>query len=174
VRPGGSGSDVVRLYLALVTVHLLAALFWLGGMFFLAAVGAPVLRKVEPPELRAELFRRLGERARGVGWAAIAVLVLSGTWMLHLRGWLDGALWSDARFWRSAPGTALAWKLGAVAAILAVQAVHDFALGPAASRAAPGTPEALRLRRRAAWLGRVSAVVGVVLVVAAVRLARGG
>lgn len=162
------------LYLWLVTLHLLAALLWLGGMFFLAAVGAPVLRRVEPPELRAELFRRLGEKARGVGWGAIGVLLLTGTWMLHLRGWLDPALWGDARFWRSTSGTALAWKLGAVSVILVVQAVHDFHLGPAASKAAPGTPEALRMRRRAAWLGRVSAVVGLVLVVAAVRLARGG
>ena len=47
-------------YLVNVTIHVFAALFWLGGMFFLALVGAPVLRKVEPPELRARLFQQLG------------------------------------------------------------------------------------------------------------------
>ena len=40
------------LYWLSVTVHVLAAMLWLGGTFFLAAVGAPVLRKVEPPALR--------------------------------------------------------------------------------------------------------------------------
>jgi uncharacterized membrane protein len=50
----------VSFYFVNVTVHVFAALLWLGGMFFLAVVGAPVLRSVEPPELRAQLFRRLG------------------------------------------------------------------------------------------------------------------
>ena len=47
----------MSLYFINVTIHVFAALLWLGGMFFLAAVGAPVLRRVEPPALRAELFR---------------------------------------------------------------------------------------------------------------------
>jgi hypothetical protein len=38
----------------------------------------------------------------------------------------------------------------------------------------PGSPEALALRARAAWAARINAVAGVVLVLAAVRLARGG
>ena len=36
------------LYYINVSAHLLAALLWLGGMFFLAVVGAPVLRHIEP------------------------------------------------------------------------------------------------------------------------------
>ena len=40
------------LYYASVSVHVLAAMLWLGGMFSLAVVGAPVLRRVEPPALR--------------------------------------------------------------------------------------------------------------------------
>lgn len=155
-----------------VTVHVLAAMLWLGGMFFLAAVGAPVLRDVEPPSLRAELFRRLGERFRGVGWAAIGVLVLTGVLNLHFRGFLR--LMDDGAFWASRYGHALAWKLASVAAMIAISAVHDFVLGPAASRLTPGSPSALRARRRAAWLARINAIVGLVLVIAAVRLARGG
>jgi uncharacterized membrane protein len=31
-------------YYVTVVIHVLAALFWLGGMFFLGVVGAPVLR----------------------------------------------------------------------------------------------------------------------------------
>lgn len=154
-----------------VTVHVLAAMLWLGGMFFLAAVGAPVLRAVEPPSLRAELFRRLGERFRGVGWAAMGVLVGTGVLNLHFRGLLGRM--DDGAFWASRYGHALAWKLGAVAAMIAVSAVHDFVLGPAASRLTPGSTPALRARRRAAWLARVNAVIGLVLVIAAVRLARG-
>jgi hypothetical protein len=42
-----------------------------------------------------------------------------------------------------------------------------------AGRAAPGSAEALVLRRRAALLARANAIIGVVVVAAAVRLARG-
>jgi copper resistance protein D len=162
------------LYFTSVTVHVLAALLWLGGMFFLAVVGAPVLRKVEPPALRAELFRRLGEQFRRVGWGAIAVLVVTGVVNLHFRGVLSWAVLSSGGFWTSPFGRALAWKVSAVGAMLVVQAVHDFSVGPAASRLSPESPRMPVVRRRAALLARASAVLGVVVVIAAVRLARGG
>lgn len=162
------------LYLANVTVHVLAAFLWLGGMFFLAAVGAPVLRSVQPAELRARLFAELGRRFRAAGWIAIEVLVVTGLLNLHFVGLLRWARLSDPALWASPYGHALAWKLAAVTAMVATSAVHDFVHGPRAARLAPGTPEALRARRRASWLARANAVVGVVLVAAAVRLARGG
>jgi copper resistance protein D len=166
---------VPALYWLSVTVHVLAALLWLGGMFFLGLVGAPALRAVEPPALRQRLFHELGVRFRGVGWGAIAVLVVTGVANLHYRGWLrwSGVL-DSAAFWRTATGHALAAKLAAVTVMVAVSALHDFVLGPAAGRAASGSDEALRLRRRAALLARVNALLGVAVVVAAVRLTRGG
>lgn len=163
------------LYYTSVTIHVLAALLWLGGMFFLGAVGAPVLRQVQPPELRQRLFQELGQRFRAVGWMTIAILVLTGIANLWYRGllrWDD--VWGSAAFWRTSLGRALAWKLGAVTAMLVTQAFHDFVLGPAAGRLRAGSPEALKLRRRTALLGRFTAILGVILVIAAVRLARGG
>lgn len=161
-------------YYANVTLHVLAALFWLGGMLFLGIVGAPVLRKVEPPTLRAELFRQLGQGFRTAGWTAIAILVVTGVFNLQFRGMLSAELLLSGDFWGTRYGTALAWKLVAVTVMLTISAVHDFVDGPRASTATPGSAEALRLRKRAAWLARINALVGVVLVLAAVRLARGG
>lgn len=161
-------------YFVNVTVHVFAALLWLGGMFFLAVVGAPVLRSVEPPELRALLFRRLGEQFRIVGWIAIAILLITGTLNLWFRGMLSLEVLGSGEYWSTRYGRSLAWKLGAVTAMLIVQAVHDFIVGPAASRVAPGTPQALAARKRAALLARLSAVFGIIVVIAAVRLARGG
>lgn len=161
------------LYFANVSVHLLAALFWLGGMFFLGVVGAPALRRVEPPALRQRLFHELGLRFRTAGWVAIGILLVTGTLNLWFRGWLHwrGVL-GNAAFWRTAVGHALAWKLAAVAAMLVVSVVHDFVVGPRAGHAAPGSPAAIRLRRQAALLARVNALLGVVAVLAAVHLAR--
>ena len=161
-------------YLVNVTIHILAAMFWLGGMFFLGGVGAPVLRKVEPAELRQRLFHELGLRFRTAGWIAIAVLLTTGVLNLWFRGWLrwDGVLGSAA-FWSSATGHVLAIKLVAVTTMVVIAAVHDFALGPAASRLEPGSDAALQSRKRAAWFARINALIGVILLVAAVRLARG-
>jgi uncharacterized membrane protein len=78
-----------ELYLASVAAHVLAALVWLGGMFFLALVGAPVLRTIEPASLRGRLFRELGQWFRIVGWACIAILLLTGILNLALRGVLN-------------------------------------------------------------------------------------
>ena len=157
-----------------VTVHVLAAFLWLGGMFFLAVVGAPVLRKVDPPGLRARLFQELGARFRTVGWICIAVLLVTGVANLHFRGLLRADVLGAPAFWDSRYGSALGWKLGAVTAMIVVSALHDFWLGPAAKEAGRGDQGAERMRAAASWLARLNALLGVVVVLAAVRLARGG
>lgn len=157
-----------------VTVHLLAALLWLGGMFFLAAVGAPVLRKVEDPALRSRLFRALGVQFRWVGWICIAVLLVTGVGNLHFRGLMSWEILGDPSFWSGTYGRALGWKLAAVTVMVVVSAVHDFWLGPKAGELRAGSAEARRARRWASWLARVNALVGILLVFVAVRLARGG
>ncbi len=159
-------------YYVNVTLHVLAALLWLGGMFFLAVVGAPALRGIEPPRLRAQLFQALGSRFRTAGWVAISVLLVTGTLNLWFRGWLHWSVLGSASFWRTGTGTALGVKLAAVTTMITLSAIHDFILGPRAGRATPGSPESARLRKLSSWTARIEALVGLVLVVAAVRLAR--
>jgi copper resistance protein D len=160
------------LYLVNVTVHVLAAMLWVGGMLFLALVGAPVLRRVEPASLRAQLFRDLGRAFRPVGWSAIGILLLTGVLNLHFAGVLPRM--ADAAFWAAPYGRSLAWKLAAVAGMVTTAALHDFVMGPRAGRLDPGSPGALQARARAALLARFSVGLAVVAVVLAVRLARGG
>lgn len=157
----------IELYHSLIFLHVLAALFWLGGMFFLAAVGAPVLRKVEPPELRARLFHDLGVAFRRSGWPAIGVLLFTGIWILHLRGVLRWEVLGDPSWWGTSYGRALLWKLLMVVVMIVVSAVHDFVVGPMAARGD-------KVRRWAALLARGNAVAGLILVYWATRLARGG
>ncbi|MEO8564533.1 MAG: hypothetical protein ABI601_20835 [bacterium] len=78
------------------------------------------------------------------------------------------------QFWNTSVGHALAVKLSIVTLVITISAVHDFKLGPRAGKATPGPPAALACRRRAALLARVNAILGVLLVAAAVRLVRGG
>jgi uncharacterized membrane protein len=160
------------LYYLNITVHVLAALVWLGGMFFLALVGAPVLRSVENPELRQRLFDQLGYRFRSVGWIALGVLLVTGVVNLWYRGALSMAMWRDPGFTGSTWTKALEIKLAAVTVMLVVEAYHDWVLGPRAGQVKAGSPEAMALRKRASVFARVSALAGVVIILAAVRLAR--
>ena len=158
-------------YIATVTLHVLAAVVWLGGMLFFA-IAAPVLRRIEDDAVRARLFDGLGRRFRVVGWVCVVILVLTGIEQLRLRGWWGADFWGSSGFLSTALGVRLAWKLGLVGLMVAVQATHDFWLGPRAGRAVPGTAAARALRSRAAWLARLNALLGVALVYAAVRLGR--
>ncbi len=161
------------LYYVSVTIHILAAMLWLGGMLFLAAVAAPELRLVDA-ELRRLLYQRLGERFRTIGWICIAVLVATGVLNLDYRGFLAMSVLGNAAFWSTPFGRALALKLSMVGLMIVASALHDFWLGPAAGRVPAGSADAQRRNRLASWLARVNALAGVVLVYAAARLARGG
>jgi uncharacterized membrane protein len=157
-----------------VTVHVLAALLWLGGMFFLGVVGAPVLRKIEPPALRAQLFQQIGTAFRTAAWWSIAVLLVTGVLNLHFRNVLSWEVLGSGAFWATPFGTSLAVKLVTVVLMISISAVHDFWHGPRAGKLPPGSPEALRARRAAAWMARANTFLGLVLIFAAVRLPRGG
>lgn len=160
------------MYSLTVTVHLLATIFWLGGTFFLGIVGAPALREFDP-DLRSRLFRKIGVRFRTTGWVAIALLLITGVMNLHFRGLLGPALHSGGNFWFSPAGRMLAWKLGLVAVMISLAAVHDFWLGPLAGRLPSGSLAHRRVRASVAWMGRVNAILGVLLVYVATRLVRG-
>lgn len=103
-------------------------------------------------------MHRVGVRFRGVGWACLALLILTGTFNLAYRGFT----WADlveGTLWQGAFGRTLAIKLLLVAAVLALSALDDFYLGPRATalwQERPGDPRAAPLRRRAAWIGRLN------------------
>lgn len=161
------------LYLANVFAHILAAMIWIGGSAFIALVLAPSLRR-DPGSAKA--LRAAAWRFRTVGWISLGVLLATGAANLAFRGIGFDALLTGAAF-RGAAGHALAVKLGAFAALLAISGLHDFRWGPAAVRALeadPGSPEALRGRRRAARVGRFVLLLGLLIVVAAVVFVRGG
>lgn len=159
-------------YPVTVTLHVLAAVFWLGGMFFLGLVGAPALRTLDP-ELRRRLFKDIGERFRKTGWVAIGVLLVTGVLNLHFRGLLRPALRGGADFWSTSIGTILAWKLVLVATMVAMAAIHDFSIGPRSGELDPGSEEHRRVRSQVAWMGRVNALLGVALIYVATRMIRG-
>jgi len=68
----------------LVALHALAAVVWVGGMFFAYMVLRPAAGPLEPP-LRLALWARVFGRFFPWVWASIAVLLPSGYAVLFLR-----------------------------------------------------------------------------------------
>ena len=163
------------LYLFSVWLHILAATAWVGGIFFLVLVVVPWLRSGGTTQA-GTFLRETGERFRNVGWACFAIVLVTGTFNL----WVRGVRLADfARpEWLSSPfGKTVLLKLGAFVLVLVVSAIHDFVVGPKATAAItrdPRSPEAARFRRRASLLGRLNALLALVLVALAVMIVRGG
>lgn len=162
------------LYYSSVVLHVLAAITWIGGMFFLMLVVVPWLRGRD--RASAALFlRETGTRFRTVGWACFAILLVTGTFNLWVRG-VRLSSFTDPVWLGSSFGRVIVLKLAVFAVVIAISAVHDFLYGPRATRAIEADPrsaESERFRKLASRLGRVNAVLALVLVLLAVAIVRG-
>ncbi len=64
-----------------VSLHILAAIVWIGGMFFAVLVLRPAAGPLEPPE-RLALWRRVFARFFPWVWLSLVVLLGTGNWMI--------------------------------------------------------------------------------------------
>lgn len=68
-----------------VTLHLLAAMLWLGHMFVWSLIAGPALKRIEPAET-ASFLRERSLFMGALGWPALAVLIPTGIYQLSERG----------------------------------------------------------------------------------------
>lgn len=64
-----------------LTLHVLAAVVWVGGMFAAYMCLRPAAGPMEPPE-RLALWRRFFQKFFPWVWASVILLLASGYWML--------------------------------------------------------------------------------------------
>lgn len=74
------------MYSLLKFLHLAAAMIWLGGMAFMLFALRPSLPLIEAPAQRLPLLAAVLRRFFVLVWAAIALLLLSGFYMLGHAG----------------------------------------------------------------------------------------
>ena len=109
-----------------------------------------------------------------MGWIALTTLVVTGVFNVTMRGYSVGQLLNGEAFtgrW----GATLALKLSLVALIVLMSGVHDFWLGPRATRLArENAPAEVRetSRRVASWMGRTTFLLALAVVALAVTLVR--
>jgi uncharacterized membrane protein len=73
------------LYRICVILHMLAMSLWIGHLLVWSLVTGPALKRVEPAAT-AELLRERSMYLGGLGWPALAVLILTGFYLLRWRG----------------------------------------------------------------------------------------
>jgi uncharacterized membrane protein len=108
-------------YWIAIALHLLAMSLWLGHMFVWSLIVGPAMKRIEPAAT-AEILRERSLARGGLGWPALAVLVATGAYLLHVRGIGISALVSGAAF-KGVAGIALAIKFIMVLAMIAYQSV---------------------------------------------------
>lgn len=151
-----------------VWLHILAAVIWIGGMLFLSLIAVPVLRRLESPLIRRDLFRAMALRFRTLGWLCLAVLIPTG---------IVNVLYYGNTAAGSSYMTVLHIKLGLVALLVLMGLLHDFVIGPRAGRAMsrdglPPTGTDLLMVQLAPWIGRFNLLLGIVILMLAAALTR--
>ena len=67
-------------------LHVLGVVVWVGGMFFAYMALRPVAATVLEPPQRLPLWQATLRKFFAWVWAAIALILLSGLWMIHVFG----------------------------------------------------------------------------------------
>ncbi|MGM0535880.1 MAG: CopD family protein [Pseudomonadota bacterium] len=65
-----------------ITLHVLAAVIWVGGMFFAWMILRPVAAELLEPPQRLTLWYRVFQRFFPWVWATVVLLLTTGLWML--------------------------------------------------------------------------------------------
>ncbi len=148
-------------------IHILAALFWIGGMLFLSLIVAPFLLTIEDRNERSRIYQVVGTRYRFWGWLSLAALLVTGPINLYLLWGVPPSDLVSHEVYGSAFGKALGAKLGLVFLIVLTSLLHDFWIGPGA-RTSP------KFSAYARFLGRFNLAVALIIVMLAVMLRTGG
>ena len=163
------------LYILAVWLHILAAVTWIGGMFFLVLVVVPWLRGGGGGIDAARFLRETGRRFRNISWVCFAIVVTTGSYALWMRG-VTFASFANPDWLASSFGRLVLLKLTVFATVIVVSLVHDLVIGPRATTAITADPRsdvAATLRRRASLLARANVLMALVLVAIGDLLVRG-
>ncbi len=147
-------------------LHIVAAIFWIGGMLFLTLVIAPFLKSLNDPKAKSEIYQVVGKKFRFWGWVAIIILLVTGPINLYYLG-VGLSTITDPAFHSTPYGKVLMTKIALVVLIVASSLLHDFYLGPKA-RTSP------RFSKFAVIFGRSNLIIALFIVIFAVLLRAGG
>ncbi|MEE9542591.1 MAG: DUF4149 domain-containing protein [Thermodesulfobacteriota bacterium] len=147
-------------------LHVISAIFWIGGMLFLSLVIVPFLLALKDPQDRSAVYRAIGPKYRTLAWIAIIILLITGPLNLYLLE-INPAKIFTPEFLATSYGKALLIKLILVFIIVVSSLLHDFWVGPKAR-----TSE--KFKAYARIFGRGNLILAILIVLFAVFIRTGG
>jgi uncharacterized membrane protein len=77
----------------LIALHVLAAVVWVGGMFFAYMILRPSAAELQEPYMRLTLWRHVFKRFFMWVWLAVILLPATGYWMVLKLGGMTNVGW---------------------------------------------------------------------------------
>ena len=173
VRSGNLAEEGLPLYQAIVAIHVVAAVTWLGGMLFLVMVMVPLVRRDAGPGFA--WLRQAAERFVPVAWISMVLLALTGGylatdhWGIGVGDFFSGGIHFI---------NILQIKTALFLVVILVSLAHDFWLGPMmmdrldAARQSGQPPPRGPARTFVLLVARTNLVMVVAIVVLAVMMTR--
>lgn len=81
------------LYALAISLHILAAVIWVGGMFFAHFILRPSANQLFEPPQRLPLMTAVFQRFFPWVWIAIVILSVTGVWLLLAFGGMGAVKW---------------------------------------------------------------------------------
>lgn len=154
-------------------LHLVAAIFWIGGLAFTLISLAPSLSQIEFLQ-RGKLLKLVMKRFLHIVWGSIAVIVATGLY----RVFVVNAMTSLDSFTASGYGHLLLTKIGLVIVMIALAAWVTYGLFPRVSKhidehtekQTPACVECGKLLKKTRRIMWTVLVLGIIVILVAARL----
>lgn len=162
------------MYQISVFIHVIAAMFWIGGMLFTVGVLVPASRDTLLKDKRGAFFTLIGKKFSRISWLLFGLLILTGITNLLARG-ISWEFILEPAFWQYGMGATLFIKLCLFGMVLIISGIHDFYAGPKAAALMDESPSdkiTLKMRKFTSWLGRVNLILGLGILFFALKLLR--
>lgn len=134
---------------AILWIHLISAMIWIGGMLFVWLVLRPALKRPAFDSQAQAVLSHVEGRFRTIRWYSLLTLLGTGLFNLIHEG-------SSARL-ESSWGGVLMIKLFFVAAVMGISGINDFLLNPTKT----STPSVSRTKD---WLTGIIFILALVIV----------
>lgn len=145
----------------ILTVHILTATLWVGGMLFMVFVLSPYVRKLPNS---VELFQKVGRRFSIIGtFVGLPILFITGIGNMHSLGISFGDFFHRSSVYAST----LHDKVHLFIITLILALIHDFYFGPRSHLNE-------KFRKMTRLIGVINLLIGIFIVYMAAKLRFGG
>lgn len=118
----------LEIHYAATAIHIFAAVFWLGWMFFLFLILRPVASRVASVSV-SELMPPIRKRVRNIVFWLIPIILLTGLYNMGYQGLLDWSVLTGTDV-----GIRMLWKLGAATVLFSIYYAVPHIMGGANSK----------------------------------------